>query len=300
MGKETGETGVVSVRKPRADLEAHLKTARGAIERVAAKHIDLDRMVNVVLLLSAQQPELLKCAPVSIVRAVMQCAEMGLELGSGFGHAYLVPYYNSDREQKEAKLIVGYQGYIELVLRTGKVRSVRAKPVFADDLFRYEEGTTPSIVHTPNLDAEERDFEHLRAVYAIAELGDGAVLSEVMSRRDVEAVRKRSKSFSSKSPWVTDPVEMARKTAVRRLQKYLPKTREIAQAIALDEDDEGALGGLDAFRGSEVLPPETEKPKAALADKVKGHTEWTEGKGDPRAVEQEMRATRDPDQQQEE
>jgi len=55
----------------------------------------------------------------------------------------------------------------------------------------------------------------------------------VMTRAEVEAVRKRSRSGAA-GPWETDWAEMARKTVVRRLAKYLPMSVEMAKAVELD------------------------------------------------------------------
>jgi hypothetical protein len=56
-----------------------------------------------------------------------------------------------------------------------------------------------------------------------------------MTKAEVDAIRKRSRAGSS-GPWVTDYAEMARKTVVRRLAKYLPLSVELADAIVADQD----------------------------------------------------------------
>ncbi|WP_456400610.1 recombinase RecT [Mesoaciditoga sp.] len=56
----------------------------------------------------------------------------------------------------------------------------------------------------------------------------------VMSKGDVEKIRKRSKSPNF-GPWVTDYDAMARKAAIKQLCKYLPISVEIQKAIAADE-----------------------------------------------------------------
>ena len=59
---------------------------------------------------------------------------------------------------------------------------------------------------------------------------------EVMFKNDIEKIRKSSKSASSSySPWTTHYEEMARKTVIRRLCKYLPSSPELNQAVILDE-----------------------------------------------------------------
>ena len=85
-------------------------------------------------------------------------------------------------------------------------------------------------------------------VYAVANFVGGGIQFEVMSRAEVEAVRDKSQGYQSAvasakrrnrpdvdSPWVSYFEEMAKKTAIRRLAKYLPLSVEAARAVAVDE-----------------------------------------------------------------
>ena len=90
---------------------------------------------------------------------------------------------------------------------------------------------------------EARTDDDIVSVYAVAHLKDGYTQFEVMTRDEVEAIRERSKS-KSHGPWVTDFAEMARKTVVKRLCKYLPLSPQLAAAIELDNRSEsGFVGG---------------------------------------------------------
>ena len=71
-------------------------------------------------------------------------------------------------------------------------------------------------------------------VYAVAVLKGGGVQFEVMSRAEIEAVRVQSKAGKS-GPWVTHWEEMARKTVVRKLFKYLPVSIAAVRAVEIDE-----------------------------------------------------------------
>ncbi len=61
-----------------------------------------------------------------------------------------------------------------------------------------------------------------------------------MTKPEIDAIRKRSRASGS-GPWVTDYAEMARKTVVRRLFKYLPASPEIATAFEKEDESQGYL-----------------------------------------------------------
>ncbi|MFN3771603.1 MAG: recombinase RecT, partial [Ectopseudomonas guguanensis] len=112
-----------------------------------------------------------------------------------------------------------------------------------------------SLSHRPAEDGSEGDITH---VYAVARLKDGGRQFEVMSKAQVEAVRAQSKAGKS-GPWVSHWEEMAKKTVIRRLFKYLPVSVEIQRAVTLDEAAEAGLpqGNEYVFDGDfEVLGDE--------------------------------------------
>ena len=220
---------------PKERMQVRLEKLTPALAQIAAKHIDPDRMTKMALMACERVPQLMDCTPKSLFMGLLQASEMGLEVGSGFGHAYLLPFRERRSGKKEAVLVVGYQGYIELIHRTGT--TVRAVNVFEGDTFEYEEGTTPRIRHLPDLSVE-RSPSTLKFSYAVGQkLAGGPPVMVVLTKAEVDAIRARSPSKnSSDSPWVTDYLAMALKSPVRRLAKMLPKSREIAQALDIDEN----------------------------------------------------------------
>jgi recombination protein RecT len=258
----------VAVRppSPKMQFQERLKVLEPRIAEIAAAHIDPARMVKMALMACEKVPQLMECSPKSVFMGLLQAAEMGLEVGSGFGHAYLLPF------KGEATLVVGYQGYIELMYRTGHVSSVRAALCFEGDAWEYEEGTTPRIVHKPDLDAD-RTPETLRFAYAVVHLTSGGPpVQMVMTKKEIEATRKRSPSASSsKSPWVTDYLAMAQKSPIRRIAKMLPKSRELAQALDIDENPDSESvkrwqSDLDQALSGEVEASTTPAPEVSTDD----------------------------------
>lgn len=188
------------------------------------KHLTADRMARIALTEIRKNPALLKTQPESFMGAVMQAAQLGIELGSALGHAYLVPYGN------QCTFILGYRGMIDLARRSGQVLSLNAYVVREGDDFSYQLGLHPDIHHIPSPEAN-RIKQPVTFVYAVANLQGGGYQFEVMSRAEVEAVKAKAKS---KNVWNSYFDEMAKKTVIRRLFKYLPVSIEALQAAALD------------------------------------------------------------------
>ena len=205
-----------------------LERSKAKFAEVLPKHLNADRLVRVTVACIARTPALGKCSQVSLLNAVMQSAQLGLEPTGVLGGAYLVPY------KDQCTLIIGYRGLIDLARRSGQIESIEAHVVHANDRFRCRYGLDPVLEHEP---AWEGEPGPLKAVYAVAKLKDGGRQIEVMTRAQVDAIRNRSKSGSS-GPWVTDYDEMARKTVVRRIAKYLPLTPELADALQVDQDND--------------------------------------------------------------
>lgn len=197
------------------------------------KSMTPDRLTRIVMTECRKTPALLKCAPESFYGAVLQCAALGLEPGSALGHCYLLPFGNGKDKQgrPNAQLIIGYRGMIDLARRSGQIISLQAYCVHEQDTFNYKLGLDPDIEHIPASVADRGKVTH---VYAVAKLKGDGVQFEVMSRAEIEKVRTSSKAGNS-GPWSSHWEEMAKKTVIRRLFKYLPVSIEAVRAVEIDE-----------------------------------------------------------------
>lgn len=204
-------------------IEDLLKRQQVGFARVLPGSMSPERFARLVLTECRKNPGLLRCSPVSLLGAAMTAAQLGLEPGP-LQHCYLVP------RKGEVTFQLGYRGMIELALRGGGMRSIDAHVVGANDEFEYAYGTDAYLHHVPNLDDPGPD----RCVYAVAQLRDGGTPFVVLSIAEVE--RRRNRSSAPDSPaWTNDRPAMMRKTAIRALEPYLPKSAELALALNLDE-----------------------------------------------------------------
>ena len=203
-----------------------------AVNVILPKHLTAKRVVEIALVAASRNPKLFECTPQSLLQSVMKSAETGLDCTGTMGQAYLVPYYNSKIKAYECQFIAGYQGLIELAYRSQKVKFIDAQIVHQNDHFEYELGSNPYIKHIPFLGDDKGDAV---CVYAVAELsGSGKPKVEILTMKDVNGVKDRSKARDN-GPWITDYDEMARKTAVRKISKYILKSPELMKALEADD-----------------------------------------------------------------
>lgn len=217
------QTGGAPATSPANTIAAYLKKMGPEIEKALPSHMNADRMARVALTTIRTNPKLLECTLPSLMGAVVQAAQLGLEPGL-IGHCYIIPY------GKEATFIIGYKGMIDLARRSGSIESLYAHAVYENDTFEYEYGLHQNLVHKP----AKSDRGKFIGAYAVAHFKDGGYQFEFMHQEEIEKRRKRSKA-SSNGPWVTDYEEMAKKTVVRHMWKYLPISIEIQEAATKDE-----------------------------------------------------------------
>lgn len=234
------------------------------------KHMTSDRLARIALTEIRKVPTLAKCDQTSFLGAIMQCAQLGLEPGGALGHAYLLPFENRKKGITEVQFIVGYRGMIDLARRSGQIVSLTARTVHENDEFSYQYGLSEDLKHVPA--TGERGA--LQYVYAVAKLKDGGVQFEVMSRSDIDKVRAQSKA-GNYGPWQTHYDEMAKKTVIRRLFKYLPVSIELATAVTMDEKADAGLGQDNSAILTGEYSTVDESQREHLPDNVNADTgEW--------------------------
>lgn len=190
-------------------------------------HLSPERMVRLALTELRNNPKLMECDALSVAGAIIKCSQLGLEIGNGLGHAYLVPYYNKHIKMKECQFIPGYRGMIDLAYRSGAVISVEARLVREGDVFEFEYGSNKCLRHIPGNGQGDIKF-----IFAGALFKGGNYEFDVMYYDEIKQYIKED------GPWKTSPGEMMRKTVVRRLFKYLPISVELSRAITFDEEYE--------------------------------------------------------------
>lgn len=245
-------TTKLSEMKPKDQIAHLLKSKQDEITKMLPKHLNAERLLKVAQIAATTTPALSKCDVPSLIGAIAQCAQMGLEPNTVLGHAYLVPF-NTKRKDKDGnekfvhsvQVIIGYKGLIDLARRSGQIVSIAAHEVCENDKFELVYGLDEKLNHIPSMG--ERG--NVIGFYAVAKLKDGGHCFEFMSQYQIDQIRDKSQSawkdewvkgrktgnkIKANSPWWDNPVEMGRKTVIRRLSKYLPLSIEFQTAVALD------------------------------------------------------------------
>lgn len=234
MGAISKAQDAKPVKSAQDVFKAQLERSWPRIAAVAPKAMNKERMFQLALSAYNQTPELAKCSTASVLGCLMKCTALGMEPSAvdGLGRAYILPFYNKKTGGTEATFILGYKGMIDLARRSGQLTDISARVVHDGDDFEYEYGLDEKLRHIPSTEPiEGRQLTH---VYMVAHFKDGGHYIDVMTRDEVEAVRKRSKAANF-GPWKTDYEAMAMKSVIRRAFKFMPVSVEAAGAVNADE-----------------------------------------------------------------
>lgn len=223
------ETGTPHAKR----VKNALMQVRSDLQSVLPKGKNVDVLIKSIVLAIVNNPSLAECDPKSFVTAAYKAAELGLEFTGSLGQAYLVPFNNTKKGVKEVQFMPGYRGLTALARRSGEIANIEAHVVRDKDEFNYELGTNSQIKHIPAL----RDRGEMTHVYGVAKLKEPGTdpIFEVMGKAEIDEIKKRSKSRNN-GPWITDYIEMSRKTVVRRICKYLPMSTDFSKAIEFDNE----------------------------------------------------------------
>ena len=221
-----------------------------------------DHFARVVLTLCGKNNRLMECSPASLIGSVMQSAQLGLSPDPVLGEAWFVPF------KGVVTFIPGYKGLIKLAYQSEQVAKIGAHVVRDGDAFDYEYGLKEKLSHRP----KSSPTAPMTHAYATMKIKGGDTLFLVMTREEIDAVRKRSPAVRSgkSTPWDTDYEAMAMKTVLRRLCKLGPASvaPRMQRALALDELAEHGLKQhlSDPFLAAGEKDEEDQFDEQALAD----------------------------------
>jgi len=221
---------------------ASMETQFGA---VLPKHIPVERFGRVVLTAVQTNPDLLNVERRSLWNACMKAAQDGL-LPDGRLGALVV--FKDKRRGNIAQWMPMIAGIRQKVRNSGEVATWEVHVVHERDLFDYELGDDPHIVHRP----VRGERGKIIAAYSVAILKSGERSREVMWIDEIEAIRALSRAPDSQA-WTVHYGEMCKKTVARRHSKVLPMSSDLDDLLRRDDHE----GDDTPAQQRQAVPPRT-------------------------------------------
>ena len=219
---------------PVSEVETYLVESQHKIQGLLPKHLTAERMIRLAVHACERNTALLKCSKPSLLGALIEASEVGLEPVGVLGEAAIIPYKGVATFQPM------YKGLIKLARQAGKVIDIHAECVGENDEFEFYHATPMDVLHhRPSLTGRGKWI----GVWARAILPEDVVKILYYDREKIERIRSMSKEPDGLM-WGEHWDEGAKKTVIKALCKTLPQSRELSRAIDIDNQvDVGDLGG---------------------------------------------------------
>lgn len=220
-------------QQERRDPAAVVALHRGELAQVMPRQLQDAAAADVwfsAAIARLRSSEKLRTAAMADVSAFMGAMAEAARLG-------LVPgteqYYLTVRSGK-IQGIVGYQGVVELMYRSGTVHAVICDVVRRSDQF-YIDQVHREVQHQPAdgltwFDETERG--PVIGAYAFAVMADGTTSHIVRIGNERIARARAASAAGDKGPWATDYAAMVRKTALHDLEKWVPTSSDDVRLLA--------------------------------------------------------------------
>lgn len=183
-----------------------------------------------------QKKDLSQCTVNSIVSAIKQAHDLGLEVDAR-QHCHLVRYFNKDKQQLEANLQVGYRGFIYAIKRAYPDANIDCRLVYEGDKFMLKkEGD----VTTYSLEVENPFAKRDKIIggfcYISYSLGEKQLsFCEVMNIDEINKIAKCAKQDFIWKAWFEEKAKVA---LIRRACKiHFSSIQQLADLEQHDNKD---------------------------------------------------------------
>lgn len=201
-----------------------------SVESALPKDFNRERFVQNCLAVMNENPQLAKINAAHTIQGLLKGAYLGLDFLNR--ECYLIPYGNSVQFQTD------YKGEVKFTKKYSirKIKDIYAKVVRTGDEFTEE-----IVDGMPSIDFKPLPFNDAEIIgaFAIVLYQDGGMAYEVMSVKDINAVRNNYSKASQSKAWKNSFDEMCKKTVLRRLCKHIETDFESVEAHSAWEDGSG-------------------------------------------------------------
>lgn len=200
------------------------------------------RFISSIISAVNANASLQECTNASILSAALLGESLNLSPSPQLGQYYMVPFKNNNAGVKVAQFQLGYKGYIQLALRTGRYRKLNVLAIKEGELISFnplEEEIEVKLI----ADEVEREKAETMGYYAMFEYTDGFKKALYWSKEKMKAhAMKYSQGYAADVKkgtkwtfWSKDFDGMAYKTMLRQIiSKW--GNMSIDMQTALDSD----------------------------------------------------------------
>lgn len=169
----------------------------------------------------------------AFVKAAFNAAVVGLTPGASLGHAYFIPYKMRPKgatEWTNVNFIIGYRGFMELAFANDWLVQCDPELVLdGEDFQRWHDEEGPHVRHVIPLSRPAPTKENIVGAYCTYRSHGGGKGVVFVSREDLRQVD------TGRNVWRDNYPAMAMKTPIRRAAKRWRLTRQLSNALYLDE-----------------------------------------------------------------
>jgi recombination protein RecT len=219
---------------------------------VLPAHIPSQKFMRTIVGAVQNNPSILKCNRSSIYAACQKAAQDGLILDGR--EAAIVQFKGS------AQYMPMVAGLLKKLRNSGQISTITAQTVHEKDKFAYNPANDDVPDHQPDWFGERGP---MIGVYAVAKMKDGGSVVELMNMEQIAKVRGVSRA-SGRGPWSEWPEEMAKKSVLRRIAKYLPSSADLDQM--LEHDNENYTYATDVQETDKPSQDKTTTRSAAIIE----------------------------------
>lgn len=234
----------------RKTIEQYLRAYEPEFQRALGQSMDAAKFAQDALTAIKQNPAISQADPRSLFGALFLAAQLRLPVGGPLQQFHLT----TRKVQGEVSVvpIVGYGGFVQLIMNTGLYSRVSAFLIYDGDHFTRGASSERGEFYDY---APGTDRGDIAGVVAYAKVKGHDESSWVYL--DADTIRtKHRPQYWDKTPWKGEEGEMFKKTGIRVLQKYLPKSVESQQVALAAQADQAVVRKHEGLPDLEVLQPD--------------------------------------------
>lgn len=201
-------------------------------------------------------------SPSAILGILMHIASLDLSISRG--EVYVYSRWDNKKRVNTPILHISYQGWLTLIYRTGLIADIKTKIAIKGDNFNVQIiDNTEFITHDLKglNEGKEFTYEDIIFSYVIIKTINGGIFTNVLSKADLEKLRKLSPSQSkdkifSKTAigiWAAHPDKQCWAKNINQIQKFMPKIIDAKDGYSFNgKFKKTELGGIIEIDHDEI------------------------------------------------